>query len=216
MASPWDVTFVVTRVETTGSTNADLVAAARAGAAHGSVLVADHQSAGRGRLDRRWEAPPGANLLCSILLREVEDPHVAVRRVSVAAAQTGGDHVRLKWPNDLVVGEAKVAGVLAELVEPGVVVVGIGVNLGWAPEGAAKLGVPRDAFLDQFLARLAAGSDDAAYRARLSTIGRAVRVELPDGTSHEGVATDVDPAGRLVLDDGRVVDVGDIVHLRHR
>ncbi len=131
-------------VEETGSTNAELVAAAVAGARDRSVLVAGHQSAGRGRLDRRWDAPPGANLLVSILFRSVpERPHELTWRVGLAAcravAEVAGVDATLKWPNDLLVGGAKLAGVLAQAGE-GFVVVGIGVNVRWAPPGAADLG----------------------------------------------------------------------------
>ena len=82
----WPAGWHVAVVEETGSTNADLLAAAADGAANRSVLVARHQTAGRGRLDRRWEAQPGANLLVSLLFREIpEAPHVLTQRVGLAA-----------------------------------------------------------------------------------------------------------------------------------
>ena len=110
-----------------------------------SVLVADHQTAGRGRLDRRWDAPPGANLLVSLLFHEVpEDPGELTRRVGLAAVdacrETTGVDAVLKWPNDVLVGDRKLAGILAERTATGTVVVGLGLNVGWAPPGAAKLG----------------------------------------------------------------------------
>ena len=127
----------------TGSTNADLLAAARVGAPAGSVLVADHQTAGRGRHGRSWVAPHGSALLASVLLR----PRWAPEQVALLSPATAlavrdacaghGAPVRLKWPNDVVAtvpaaGEAKLAGVLAELDSSGgppAVVVGFGVNL---------------------------------------------------------------------------------------
>ena len=107
-------------VAETGSTNADLLTAARAGAPSGTVLVADHQTAGRGRLGRQWHAPPGSSLLASILFHEPGRTalHRYTQAVGVAAVEacrsTAGVTAALKWPNDLLVGERKLAGVLAE------------------------------------------------------------------------------------------------------
>jgi BirA family transcriptional regulator, biotin operon repressor / biotin---[acetyl-CoA-carboxylase] ligase len=134
-------------VAETGSTNADVLALARAGAPEGVVVVADHQTAGRGRRDRRWEAPPGAALLLSVLTRPagigLDDGrlHLVPAAVGVAAAEaaraaTGAD-IRLKWPNDLTVetggGPRKLSGILSETVvghgAVRAVVVGIGINV---------------------------------------------------------------------------------------
>ena len=129
-------------VRATGSTNSDLVA--RAGSADdGTVMVTDHQTAGRGRLGRTWDAPPATNLLVSVLLRPHWSPeaHPLVTpalAVAVVDALAGmGVPTAVKWPNDLVVkgGPAlgKVAGILAEYVvgPPEAVVVGLGLNLAW-------------------------------------------------------------------------------------
>ena len=102
-------------VDETGSTNTDLLAAAESGAPDRSVLVARHQTAGRGRLDRRWEAPAGASLLVSLLFRNVpEHPHELTQRVALAAVAAcgavAGVQPQLKWPNDLLVDGAKLAG----------------------------------------------------------------------------------------------------------
>jgi BirA family biotin operon repressor/biotin-[acetyl-CoA-carboxylase] ligase len=145
-APAWPAPFAVTWVKETGSTNADLLAAARGGAAHGTVLVADHQSSGRGRLGRSWSAPPGTALLCSILLRPRRDAERqgAVWAVGLAARSAvhdvAGFEPELKWPNDLLVGERKLAGILAEsLVSSGessaddAIVVGLGLNVDWGP-----------------------------------------------------------------------------------
>jgi BirA family biotin operon repressor/biotin-[acetyl-CoA-carboxylase] ligase len=218
-------------VDETGSTNADLLAAAAAGAPHRTVLAARHQTAGRGRLDRRWEAPPGANLLVSLLFTEIpEVAHELTQRVglaAVAAARSVANvDARLKWPNDVLVGDEKLAGVLAQgAITDGrrAVVVGIGVNVGWAPPGAARLGNGIDplAVLAEMLEEFDRLPADVwpTYREHLATLGRSVRVELSDG-SVEGRALDVERDGRLVvLDECGIThrfDVGDVVHLRPR
>ncbi len=142
-------------VAATGSTNDDLVARAAGPAGDGLVLAAEHQSAGRGRLDRRWEAPAGTNLTFSTLLRPewltAPDEGSPDRRglvtsalaVSVAEVlETLGLDAAVKWPNDvLLVGEhpGKVGGILAELVtgERPAIVVGLGLNVGWPPPESA-------------------------------------------------------------------------------
>ncbi len=218
----WHVEWVAE----TGSTNADLLAAGAAGAPDRTVLAADHQTAGRGRLDRRWEAPPGANLLATLLLRHVPaHPHELTQRVALAAAvaceRTVGVSVSLKWPNDLLLDGAKLAGVLAQAGD-GFVVVGIGLNVGWAPPDAARLGTgvtPRQV-LDALLAAFDELPEDITpiYRARLGTIGQHVRVDLPGDRVVTGRAVGVEPDGRLVvLDDCAIthrIDTGDVVHLR--
>ncbi len=136
-------------VAETGSTNADLLALATAGRPEGTVLVADHQTAGRGRLGRVWTAPPGASILLSVLLRPdvgLEHAHALTTAVALSAIEAcetvAGVRPGLKWPNDLVVAvpaadgaERKLAGVLAESVLAGrrfaAVVVGIGLNVNW-------------------------------------------------------------------------------------
>ena len=146
MTTP-SATWLISIVDETGSTNADLLGAAATGAPDRSVLMARHQTAGRGRLNRRWHAPSGANLLVSLLFREVpQHPHQLTQRVAVAAVRAcrdvAGVSPNLKWPNDLLLDGRKLAGVLAQAGGTPVqfVVVGIGLNVGWAPEGAAMLG----------------------------------------------------------------------------
>ena len=133
----WDVRWF----ESLDSTNSYLLEQAAEGAPEGMVAVADHQRAGRGRLDRRWESPPGSSLLTSILFRPTFDPaelHLCTAAVALAAAEAcrrvAGVGPVIKWPNDLLVGEAKLAGVLAEADFTGdacAVVVGIGINVAW-------------------------------------------------------------------------------------
>lgn len=233
----WPPGWRVHHVVETGSTNSDLLAAYAAGIVRDrTVLVTDHQTAGRGRLDRRWEAPPGANLLVSLLFTDLPDPAVELtQRVGLAAVRAAepwcADHRRLalKWPNDVLLDERKLAGILAQRTTGGrdgldAVVVGMGLNLGWAPEGAALLGgkVSPASFLAVLLRRFDALPDQIgeAYRGALSTLGRQVRVELPDGAVLEGVGEDIDDRGRLLVrgEDGAVrhLDVGDVVHARVR
>lgn len=151
----------VRRVEQTGSTNADVMALARDGAPEGVVLVADHQTAGRGRAGRSWTAPPGASLLCTVLLRPPAPVASLVTTALAVAAAEAVDHVAgflpgLKWPNDLVVEQPdgtsrKLAGILAEAEWPAgshiaagyrepapheraTVAAGIGLNVSWPDE----------------------------------------------------------------------------------
>ena len=123
-------------VAETGSSNADVLAAAREGAREGMVLVAESQTAGRGRMGRRWTSPPRAGLTFSVLLRPYGVPAallgwlplLAGCAVAAAVPAVTAVHPRLKWPNDVLVGDAKLAGILAER-SGSAVVVGIGINV---------------------------------------------------------------------------------------
>jgi BirA family biotin operon repressor/biotin-[acetyl-CoA-carboxylase] ligase len=125
--------------------------------------------------------------------------------------------VRLKWPNDLLLDGRKVAGVLVERRGERCVV-GIGVNLTWAPPGAGRLGTDRELLLERLRTKLEAWFTAAeaevlaAWRARSDTLGRRVRVELP-GETFEGLAREVAADGSLIVD-GRMVTAGDVIHLR--
>lgn len=206
---------------------------ARHGAAEGLVAVADHQTAGRGRLGRTWEAPAGASLLMSVLLRpdlSAERRHLVTTAVALAGASAIDEAgPTLKWPNDLLIGGRKVAGVLAE-VDGDAVVVGMGINLNWdgePPAGGIAVNqvvghpVDRDVVLDAMLGALDSryGNWDevaAEYRKRCSTLHREVRVELPDET-FTGTVADIDDDGHLLVDVGmciRRVTAGDVVHIR--
>jgi BirA family transcriptional regulator, biotin operon repressor / biotin---[acetyl-CoA-carboxylase] ligase len=238
----------VTVLERTGSTNADLAEAARAGAGEGAVLAAEAQEAGRGRLGRVWTAPPRSGLTFSVLLRPAAP--VAVQGwlpllFGVAAASAvrrlAEVDVRLKWPNDLLIGERKLAGVLAE-VAGGAVVIGMGLNVSLR---AAELPVPtatslaieqaactdRDPLLRAVLREIEAHYRDweaadgdadasglrAAYQAASATIGREVRVRLPGDRTLVGRASGVDATGRLEVTAGGVthaLSAGDVVHVR--
>jgi BirA family biotin operon repressor/biotin-[acetyl-CoA-carboxylase] ligase len=234
-----------------GSTNTWLLDAAGAGADEGTVVVADSQGAGRGRLGRRWESPPGSGLLTSILFRpsvEATELFSVSTLVALAARDAvlavAGVALGVKWPNDLVHEDLKLAGVLAETRDATgghpAVVVGIGMNVSWPrrPSDAPGLratcleavcGHPVDrrvlleAMLDSVERRRPA-LDHATGRAALIeelatctvTIGRRVRVETSEAPLL-GTAVGLDGRGELIVEvDGsrHTVAVGDVVHLR--
>ncbi len=250
MVSPVSASgFEVHRLAETDSTNDWALGAARDGAPDRTVVVADFQRRGRGRLDRRWEAPAGSALLCSVLLRaelDVGDRHLCAIAVGLAAleacAASAGLDAGLKWPNDLVVADRKLGGILAEtdghVDDDGTtaVVVGLGLNLSWPgpPEAngtslevASGRTVTCDQLLGAYLDALDVRDGDlrtpqgrsslvGEYRGSLVTLGRRVRVQLHD-THVVGVADDVDDHGHLVIvtEQGtRAFATGDVVHLR--
>ena len=241
------VSWQVRRVAETGSTNADVVTLATAGAAEGTVLVADYQSAGRGRLGRSWQAPPGTGLAVSLLLRPTKVPAhrwtwlpLLTGVVVVEALRSHpGAEATLKWPNDVQMGSAKLAGILVERVDGpagAAAVVGVGLNISAAPSGATSLlaagfpGTSRDevlaAFLDRFARRygqwrIGVGDPQPwlvqAYSDGCDTLGREVEAHVPGQPTIFGRAVAVDGDGRLVVrtSSGDVaVGAGDVTHLR--
>jgi BirA family biotin operon repressor/biotin-[acetyl-CoA-carboxylase] ligase len=229
----------------TGSTNVDAAEAAHRGEPEGLIVVAERQTAGRGRRDRQWASPARAGLTLSVLLRPGEPrpggggwpaaplpaygwlPLLAGVALLEAVQQITGLPATLKWPNDLLVGDAKCAGILAEVVGDAVVL-GIGLNVSTRAEELppTAAGLPatslvvagarhtdRDPLLRALLRRLArwyggwreTGGDPelcgllAAYRRGCSTIGREVRVHPPTGEVLTGRATTVDADGQLVV-----------------
>ena len=218
-------------VASTGSTNADLLARARDGAPEGVVLAAEEQSAGRGRMGRSWQSPPRAALTFSVLLKPAPVPPARrgwlplLAGVAVAAAvrTVAAVDARLKWPNDVLVGEAKLSGILAEAIGDAVIV-GVGVNVSAAPPDLPQKALPptslralgvaslaREPLLTEILTeferwylawREAGGDPDrcglrAEYTRLCATIGRRVRVELPGAQLVSGRAAGVDSDGRL-------------------
>lgn len=271
----------------TRSTNADVLAAARAGAAEGLVVAAEQQSAGRGRLGRDWVSPPRAGLAVSVLLRPALArpsrgwsavpiarygwlPLLAGVALAEAVARLTELPATLKWPNDLLIDGAKCAGILAEAVPIGpaalaapstphdppeiagpaaaapAVVLGIGLNVTLRPEElppsgaglpatslllAGAAAADRDPLLRAVLRALeswygrwrSAGGDPvaaglrSAYLRNCATVGREVRVSLPSGAVHTGVASTIDDDGRLVVrtaDGELAVAAGDVLHVR--
>lgn len=224
----------VTVVGEVDSTNRVVRERADEGAAEGLVVIAEHQSAGRGRLGRVWEAPTGSAILMSILLRPelgVADWHLATAAVALAARSScsavAGFSPDLKWPNDLLVGDAKLAGILAEASRDAVVV-GIGLNVSACPAGAAATdaiagrAVDRASLVVGLLADLDVRVRNWSqvigdYRAACATIGRHVLVTTHDGELR-GRAEAVDDHGRLVVitttGARMVLAAGDVTHLR--
>ncbi|HEX3223111.1 MAG TPA: biotin--[acetyl-CoA-carboxylase] ligase [Nocardioides sp.] len=220
-----------------GSTNA-LAAAEPVG---DLVVVADHQLAGRGRLDREWVTPPGAALTFSAVL----DPGVALEWWPMVPLVTGyavaralGGFAAVKWPNDVLVDGQKVCGILVERVAatPPLAVIGIGINV---DQTADELPVPsatsltlagrpvdRTTLFGDVLGSLRAALRHFAahpdlfmnqYRDRSATLGQDVRVDLPGDRTVEGRVVDFDDHGRLLLRaDGETLalSAGDVVHLR--
>lgn len=201
---------------------------ARAGAAHGTVVIADAQTAGRGRLGRVWASPPGTNIYMSAIVRAPR-PTAELAPMTLAIGIGVVDAVRaagvagagLKWPNDVVVGKKKLAGILCEVAGDGCIVAGIGVNVNVrahelpaelaerATSIADELGAPIDraAFVDALLRELEPWIDRfiqggvptiaAAWEARMAAHLR-LRVERGGVT---GVPVGLDRDGALKLRD---------------
>ncbi|MEJ7935196.1 biotin--[acetyl-CoA-carboxylase] ligase [Sphingobium sp. AN558] len=227
-------------VEETGSTNADMLALAEEGAAEGSWLRAGHQTGGRGRMGRHWESPPG-NLYCSTLVRlRAGDPPahslalVAANAVHALVAPLCAGQVRIKWPNDILVDGAKIAGILLERTGDAVVV-GMGVNVTGHPTGLDRPVTSLyaqgadDAEAGRLLERLASlfahwlsiwraqGLEPVRmhWLANAHPSGAPMRVNLPDGATVEGRFDTLDRQGMLILrlenGDSRAIHAGDIL-----
>jgi BirA family biotin operon repressor/biotin-[acetyl-CoA-carboxylase] ligase len=220
---------LVVRHDTVDSTQAVAFALAERGAADGTVVVADYQRAGRGRRQRPWQAAPGTSLLASVLLRPRLDPE-ALPQLSLVTAVAVADALarvavvapRLKWPNDVLVGGRKIAGILLEsrLGPSPVVVVGVGVNLTQAafPEPLAHTAtsvvletgasVDREVVLQTVVAELDAWrarherDGFAPVRARWLALGDTLGRDVAIGEVR-GRAVDLAGDGALVVDDGR-------------
>jgi BirA family transcriptional regulator, biotin operon repressor / biotin---[acetyl-CoA-carboxylase] ligase len=222
------------------STNAVALRMAADGAPEWTVVAAGHQTAGRGRLGRRWESNAGQGLLFSFLLRP-RLPAATVPLITllagtamVEACAQAGVRAACKWPNDLLVEGAKVGGILAEGRVSGDrfehVVVGVGMNVGSTPPGLEGAGalppLSSERLLGSFFVRFLAtyryperfaASVLEGYRPVCSTLGRRVRARTASGDVVEGVAVDVDAEGSLVLDapgSRRAVAFGEVFHLR--
>jgi len=234
-------------VEETPSTNAVAAERARAGEDAGLVVVAEHQTAGRGRLDRSWETPARSALTFSVLLRPEMPPEhwpwlpLLTGYAVQAALADRLPEIGLKWPNDVLVEERKLAGILVERVETPrgpAAVVGCGINVSHTLEELPvalatsvqlELGgeaPDRTDLLGQVLGSLHAlqgltadtGALRAAYSDVCTTLGREVDVHLPSRPDPvRGTAREIGTHGTLVVDgpDGRLeVGAGDVVHVR--
>jgi BirA family transcriptional regulator, biotin operon repressor / biotin---[acetyl-CoA-carboxylase] ligase len=229
------MTWLGQRIERRGrvaSTNDEAGLLARAGAPHGTVILADEQSAGRGRYGRSWHSPPGENLYLSVVLR----PDIAPERAPpitlagglgvVDAVNKAGVRASLKWPNDVLVGGKKLAGVLTEMNTRGQelehVILGIGVNVNahaLPPEIASiatslRLELGREVEREDFLSELLPALErwlDAFFEGGVSALGDAwteraelagsrVRAGAEDGPV-EGEPVGLDDEGALLVED---------------
>jgi BirA family biotin operon repressor/biotin-[acetyl-CoA-carboxylase] ligase len=224
-------------VDEAGSTNALVGERARAGGPEGLVVLAEHQTAGRGRLDRTWESPARSGLTFSVLLRPTVPaaswpwlPLLTGYAVS-KALRAGGFDAAVKWPNDVLLEDRKVAGILVERVETPTgpaAVVGIGINVAMTadelpvpeatsllvassadevPDRTDLLGLVLDTLWESYVAWQEGGDGAAArlaasYADACATVGRDVTVALPGGETLAGRAVEVDPSGRLVVAHG--------------
>src|SRR5215212_9778636 len=224
-------------VPETGSTNADLAARARQDEVSGTVLITDYQSAGRGRQGRTWTAPPGSGIAMSILVRPNGIEPSRWSWLSLLAGLAVSDGVRraadlpavLKWPNDVLIADRKLCGILSERVDTSqgpACVVGIGLNVSLSEDqlpvpsatslmiAAHQFGGPQPSRTAVIATVLAAfellyarweaqhGNDPtlaASYAERCETIGRDVRVLLSEERSVEGIADGIDEDGRLIV-----------------
>ncbi|MDR2620831.1 MAG: biotin--[acetyl-CoA-carboxylase] ligase [Propionibacteriaceae bacterium] len=235
----------ITVVAETGSTSVDLLAAlAKGEATAGAVLIAEHQSAGRGRFTREWVVTPGSSLTMSLVL-EPGRPQAQWGWLSLLSGMAVAEAVRsldpaqiarveLKWPNDVLVDGRKVCGIIAD-GSGKYAVIGIGVNVGQdeselpvpTATSLALTGLPADKSLlaARILGALSryfkrwqqTGDVRAEYMALSATLGRKVRVILSDTETVEGEAVGLDTDGSLlVAHDGTVssFSAGDVVHLR--
>jgi BirA family transcriptional regulator, biotin operon repressor / biotin---[acetyl-CoA-carboxylase] ligase len=200
------------------STNRRARELATTGAPHGTLVTAGLQTAGRGRQGRRWEAPEGAALLCSLILREYDA--LLSLRAGLAVADVAGETARVKWPNDVLLDGRKVAGVLVEgRPHEGWAVVGIGVNVAAAPPLPEATKLDRDdveAVLAELLAaleqRLGEPREAAleALRARDALLGAEVRW---DGGAGVAAGIDADGGLRVATGSGELVLSAGEVHL---
>jgi BirA family biotin operon repressor/biotin-[acetyl-CoA-carboxylase] ligase len=212
---PWRIMPVTS----TPSTSADLKRMADAGAAHGTVIVADRQTAGHGRTGRHWLSPPGALLLSALLRPDHALPLLSLM-VGVAAAEAAVlPDLHLKWPNDLLIGDAKCGGILVEGRwagdRPEYLIVGVGVNVAAAPAlsgttclrdhgsslDAAGLAARLLQRLDHWLAEPDPEVLLAAWRARCRMWGRDLTVYPPGGEPWAAVAADLAADGALIVRD---------------
>ena len=222
--------FHVQHHERLDSTNDEARTLAAAGAPHGTVVHADEQVAGRGRFGRTWFSPPG-NLYMSVLLR-LELPPDRSSELSFVTALTVADAVdallpkqiksTLKWPNDVLVNDGKIAGILVEQVD-GAQIIGVGLNVLEAPRnapyktatlvgagGIATVDGARDILLDSLAKHLDAWTEHgfepirAAWLARAHPIGTPLRASI-GGLTEEGSFAGLDEDGAMLLDtlDGR-------------
>jgi len=236
-------------VTVTGSTNADVMRLARAGAPDGLVIASETQTAGRGRQGRSWHSEPSAALMFSLLVRPRAVTQASMGWLPLLAGVAAASAVRhvtgvracLKWPNDVLIDDGKLAGILAERSGEAVVI-GIGLNMLGRPDSlpvptatSLELHGARDTDRAELLTEIlgqfegwylrwaaARGDADASglrprYLTLCRTIGKQVNVALPGGRTMSGLAADVDASGQLIVESGTgpvPVSAGDVIHVR--
>jgi len=236
-------------LEQTGSTNKGLLDKA-VGLPEFFVLATDFQSAGKGRMDRSWEASPGSSVMASMLLRPqfAQSSGIGWLSLLTALAITKaisdlGLAPKIKWPNDVLIAEKKVSGILAEVAtDLSCVVIGFGINVNQSLQDlpvdtATSLALENSGSVDRdqllaaviknikqlYLELSSAGGDAQVSGLRQSildlsaTVGSQVSVEFPDGKKAFGLASDIDETGRLVVltqNETLSVSAGDVLHLR--
>ena len=230
----------VSVVDLTTSTQIDLADLANAGlATKGDVIAAEFQSGGRGRLDRKFEAPAGSALLFSFYITPKRSrshwgflSHLAALCMSEIISNDLNIAVSLKWPNDILIADKKVCGLIAQATADGIVI-GIGLNVGMTlaeipVATATSLAIAesdqldRNQILIQFLERFSlrfldwdAGRDFIDEYSKVSaTLGCDVQIEVAGRENRIGFAQSITASGALILADGFEVNVGDVVHLR--
>ena len=232
-------------LDSVDSTNLELARRLQAGPlANFSLVVAKEQTAGMGRLGRNWVSEPGTSISASLYLRSTHTAQLgwatltAATAIRAAIADLVGEEVLVKWPNDVLVNDKKISGILAQIQPDGSLILGFGINLKAqlsAPDTATALdllGVDADfdtvlhAVIRNFRIRWGIFEADPATaitkaRGELvqhsATLGRSVRAELPGGGEVFGIAKDIDREGRLVIDTPEpvVVSAADVWHLRN-
>ena len=227
-------------VDLTTSTQIDLADFASAGVAtNGDVIAAEFQSSGRGRLDRKFDAPAGSALLFSFYItpkRSRSDwgflSHLAALCMSEIISNDLDIAVSLKWPNDILIADKKVCGLIAQATADGVII-GIGLNVGMSlaeipVATATSLAIAesdqldRNQILIQFLERFSlrfldwdTGRDFMDEYSKVSaTLGCDVQIEVTGRENRIGFAQSITASGALILADGFEVNVGDVLHLR--
>ena len=227
-------------VDLTTSTQTDLADLVNSNSAKtGDVIATEFQSDGRGRLDRTFDAPPGSALLFSFYIKPKRARtdwgfigHLAALTMQQVISADNQSQVWLKWPNDILIGDQKVAGLLAQATDDGVII-GIGTNVAMTVEelpveSATSLAIAgfsnldRNSILCDFLNRFENNFkewDNGAdfidrYSEVCATLGRLVRVEVIGRENRTGKAVSINKLGALALEDGFEVNVGDVVHLR--
>jgi BirA family biotin operon repressor/biotin-[acetyl-CoA-carboxylase] ligase len=230
----------VSVLDLTTSTQSELADMVRENSAKsGDVIAAEFQTAGRGRMDRTFEAPKSSALLFSLYITPTRDrgdwgfiTHLAALTMQQVISVDLLSQVSLKWPNDILIGDAKVAGLLAQAAGEGIIL-GIGINVSMTEDElpvssatsiaiAGSSNLNRNLILSNFLMLFESnfkkwdeGQDFIeSYSRNCSTIGQNVRVEVAGRESRTGKALAINQMGALILEDGFEVNVGDVVHLR--